>query len=103
MDQLVDYEPTHQVLDGFDNPGEARLIPNRFKAIEWALSQAQPEDSVLIAGCGEKPFALIGEDRWTVNDRDVCQAWLYDHASITEFERQPAADEPNIFDIEDYR
>ena len=83
IDQVTDYEPAHQVLDGFQEPANAQLIPNRFTAIEWTLQQAQPGDSVLVAGCGERPFALIGEHNWTITDRDVCQAWLYDHASMS--------------------
>lgn len=94
----TDYEPTHQVLDGFRNPSKAQLIPNRFNAIEWALSQAQPNDAVLIAGCGDRPIARVGENQWEVSDRDVCQAWLYDRVSWG----QPAA-ERKIFNIDDYR
>ena len=66
VDSFTDYEPMHQMLDGFEDPKTARLVPNRFRAIEWVLCQAKPEDAVLIAGCGEKPFALIGEENWTI-------------------------------------
>lgn len=103
VDQVIDYEPAHQVLDGFAHPEKARLIPNRFKAIEWALQHAQAGDSVLVTGCGEKPFALVGDNRWTINDRDVCQAWLYDHASIADFETRSRDSDPTIFNINDYR
>ena len=80
--QQIDYEPTHQVLDGFDRPEMAKIIPNRLRAIEYALSNAQPDDAVIVAGCGEKPIAVVGDRNWNVSDRDVCQAWLYDNASI---------------------
>ena len=100
--QMVDYEPAHQILDGFKDPAKAQLIPNRFKAIEWALTHAKPNDAVIIAGCGERPFALIGEENWTITDRDVCQAWLYDNAVFSEPDN-PLDDQPNIFDIDDYR
>lgn len=95
------FEPAHQVLDGFEETTRPRIIPNRFRAIEWALSQAQPGDGVLITGCGERPFALVGDECWTISDRDVCQAWLYDHASLIG-EPTPKA-EPDIFNIDDYR
>ena len=99
-DPMVDYEPIHQVLDGFRKPESAQIIPNRFKAIEWVLSQAKTGDAVLISGCGERPFALVGEHHWTIADRDVCQAWLYDNASmIQENCEQP----PSIYNIDDYR
>ena len=100
-DQMVDYEPIHQMLDGFEKPENAQVIPNRFKAIEWILSQAQPGDAVLISGCGERPFALVGENKWTIADCDVAQAWLYDHSSMLEEKAQSQSEA--IFDIENYR
>jgi UDP-N-acetylmuramoyl-L-alanyl-D-glutamate--2,6-diaminopimelate ligase len=102
IDQVIDYEPAHQILDGFQDPANAQLIPNRFKAIEWTLQQAQPGDAVLVAGCGERPFALIGEHKWTITDRDVCQAWLYDHAALSTDNQKPNGD-AKIFNIDDYR
>jgi UDP-N-acetylmuramoyl-L-alanyl-D-glutamate--2,6-diaminopimelate ligase len=98
VDSMIDYEPMHQMFDGFERPQKVRLIPNRFRAIEWALGQARPEDAVLIAGCGEKPFAMLGEENWTIADRDVCEAWLLDHASI-----DGNFTSPEIFRIDDYR
>lgn len=103
VSQSVDYEPAHQVLDGFDKPESAQLIPNRFKAIEWALQQAKPGDSVLVSGCGERPFALIGEENWTITDRDVCQAWLYDHSSLAPTQISSPLNSSQIFNIDDYR
>jgi UDP-N-acetylmuramoyl-L-alanyl-D-glutamate--2,6-diaminopimelate ligase len=102
VDQVVDYEPAHQVLDGFSDPSKAQLIPNRFKAIEWTLQNAKPGDAVLVAGCGERPFALVGEHKWTISDRDVCQAWLYDNATLSPGEMKPFGDQ-QIFNIDDYR
>ena len=100
-DPMVDYEPIHQVLDGFEHPESAQIVPNRFKAIEWVLSRAQPGDAVLISGCGERPFALVGENKWTIADSDVCEAWLYDNSSMLDDKFQ--ADVETVFDIEDYR
>ncbi len=42
----------HDVLDGYDRPALAHLIPDRRKAIAWALSHAEPGDTVLLAGTG---------------------------------------------------
>ncbi len=102
VEQAVDYEPAHQVLDGFDDPEKAQLIPNRFKAIEWTLQQAKPGDAILVTGCGDRPFALIGEHNWTITDRDVCQAWLYDNASLSP-EKAPPIGDLDIYNIDDYR
>lgn len=98
MNKSTDYEPAHQILDGFSKPANAQLIPNRMNAIEWTLSQAQPNDAVLIAGCGERPIASVGKHQWEISDRDVCQAWLYDRANWGE-----GFNEPSIFRIDDYR
>ena len=98
VDPFIDYEPMHQMFDGFGSPDKVRLVPNRFRAIEWVLENAKPQDAVLIAGCGEKPFALMGEENWTIGDRDVCEAWLYDNASI---DLQDAASK--VYRIDDYR
>ena len=104
VDSMVDYEPVHQVLDGFRNPGDAELIPDRFKAIEWVLANAKTGDSVLVAGCGERPFAILGDENWTVTDRDVCQAWLYDHASLKPGgSMQPGSNKQDIYRMDDYR
>lgn len=98
MNKSTDYEPAHQILDGFNKPASAQLIPNRMNAIEWTLSQAQPNDSVLITGCGERPIASVGDHKWEISDRDVCQAWLYDRADWGE-----QLGQPSIFRMDDYR
>jgi UDP-N-acetylmuramoyl-L-alanyl-D-glutamate--2,6-diaminopimelate ligase len=95
------FEPAHQVIDGFDEAHRPRVIPNRFRAIEWALSQAKADDCVLITGLGEKPFALVGEECWTISDRDVCQAWLYDQSSMLE-NQMSAPEFPEILKFEDF-
>ena len=99
IDKALDYEPIHQVLDGFHNPKNAQVIPNRLGAIEWALGQAKPGDSVLVTGAGEKSIADITTESWSITDRDICRAWLYDQA-IEMTEEKP---EPNIYRMDDYR
>ena len=37
-------QAAHDLLDGFHQPSKAHVLPNRTKAIEWALNQAQPGD-----------------------------------------------------------
>jgi UDP-N-acetylmuramoyl-L-alanyl-D-glutamate--2,6-diaminopimelate ligase len=94
---VVDYEPAHQILDGFEKPARTRFMPNRVKAIDWVLSQAGRKDSVLIAGCGERSVGVAAEN-WTVTDRDFCQAWLYDHRSV-----ETPPNRHQIYKIDDYR
>ncbi|MFM8268981.1 MAG: UDP-N-acetylmuramoyl-L-alanyl-D-glutamate--2,6-diaminopimelate ligase [Pseudomonadota bacterium] len=58
---------------------EKGLLPNcryhkevqRKPAIEWALSQAKPEDLVLIAGKGHEMYQIIGTTQFPFDDRIV--------------------------------
>lgn len=67
----------HEILDGMTDVASPRLLPNRSKAIEWALSQAQPGDSVLIAGKGDENYQFIGKKKQSHDDRDIARTWLY--------------------------
>lgn len=49
----------HDVLDGYDRPALAHLIPSRLKAMTWALREAQAGDTVLIAGTGADALAAV--------------------------------------------
>ncbi len=66
----------HDILDGFEQPGRAHIIPDRCKAIHWALGEAQPGDVVLIAGKGDLAYQIIGEQPMKFDDRDVAKRWL---------------------------
>ncbi len=99
--KLLDYEPAHRILDGFAKPQKAHLIPDRIKSIQWALSLAQPGDVLLVAGRGDHAIATIGDDRWQVTDRDVCESWLYGERDNQENESADA--NADIFRIDDYR
>lgn len=96
----VDYEPIHQILDGLKHPGRAQVIPDRIRAVEWALSQARPGDTVLITGAGHRPVVTAGEDRWDVTDVDICQAWLYEQTKAASTDGDW---NDSIYSIEDYR
>ncbi len=43
-------EAAHGVLDGFDRAAVAQLIPDRDRAIAWALQKARSQDTVYILG-----------------------------------------------------
>jgi len=66
----------HDILDGFDKPGRAHIIPDRSKAIHWALGEAQAGDTVLIAGKGDLAYQIVGEQPMRFDDRDVAKHWL---------------------------
>ena len=45
--------------------------PDRRKAIAIALSEARPDDLVVIAGKGHEPYQIMGEDVFSFDDREV--------------------------------
>ncbi len=98
----LDLESDHQVLDGFQRPAGAHVIPDRITAIEWVLARARPGDAVLIAGMGEHSICSLAADRWQLTDTDVCQAWLYGDTSVNQTIVSPVVN-PQIFRIDDYR
>jgi UDP-N-acetylmuramoyl-L-alanyl-D-glutamate--2,6-diaminopimelate ligase len=70
------FRGAHDVLDGFERPAKAEVIPNREKAIQFALAQAGEGDAVLIAGRGDRTADLARGPR-LYDDREVACEWLY--------------------------
>ena len=77
----------HDILDGYDRPARGHVMPDRAKAIEWALGQAGPGDTVLIAGKGNETFQIVGNQRLQFDDREVARSWLYDVGAAIEYEQ----------------
>jgi UDP-N-acetylmuramoyl-L-alanyl-D-glutamate--2,6-diaminopimelate ligase len=75
---------THDTLDGYERPARAHVIPGRERAIVWALEQAEPGDSVLIAGKGDECGQRIGDEYHPFDDRQLVRDWLYDNAAQEE-------------------
>jgi UDP-N-acetylmuramoyl-L-alanyl-D-glutamate--2,6-diaminopimelate ligase len=65
------------LVGGFQHPADAAVIPDRAKAIGWALSEARPGDCVLIAGKGHETCQIIGTERVAFDDRQIARDWLY--------------------------
>lgn len=70
------------LLGGFQRPAEAEIIPDRAEAIGFALAEARPGDSVLIAGKGHETCQIIGNERIPFDDRAVARRWLYRHQPV---------------------
>ena len=65
----------HDVLDGYRKPGKAHVMPNRTRAIEWALDRAKPGDTVLLAGPHNQQV-IRGDDDFP-SDGDVARFCLF--------------------------
>jgi UDP-N-acetylmuramoyl-L-alanyl-D-glutamate--2,6-diaminopimelate ligase len=79
----------HDILDGYDRPARAHVLPDRAEAIRWALSTARPGDAVLLAGKGDRTEQIIGAEHHPFDDREVARRWLFDVGAKIEYE-EPA-------------
>ena len=66
----------HDVLDGYDHPGHAHILPDRLEAICWSLDQARPGDAVLIAGKGFRRSQHTGYMLDDFDDHQIADEWL---------------------------
>jgi len=60
-----------EILSGMARPEKVSVVHNRQAAIEYALSQARPQDLVVIAGKGHEQEQIIGSERRPFSDRHV--------------------------------
>ena len=66
-----------EVLRGFDDsPALPHVEPDRTAAIAWALEQAGPGDSVVIAGKGHERVQIVGSEQIPFDDASVCRKVL---------------------------
>ena len=71
----------HEMLDGFERPHKAHVLPDRAEAIRFALSLAREGDSVLITGKGDRAGQIVGRKRLAHDDREIALSWLYDRGA----------------------
>jgi UDP-N-acetylmuramoyl-L-alanyl-D-glutamate--2,6-diaminopimelate ligase len=65
------------ILAGMEQAaGTVHVEADRAEAIGWALEQAEPGDSVLIAGKGHEVEQIIGNRRLPFDDREVVRRCL---------------------------
>lgn len=80
----------NDTLDGYRRPAKALIAPDRKRAIEWAIQQAEPGDAVVIAGKGHEDFQLIRNKRLAFDDVAVAKQ------AIRERDSEPTVDAPVI-------
>ncbi|MXP49368.1 UDP-N-acetylmuramoyl-L-alanyl-D-glutamate--2,6-diaminopimelate ligase [Pantoea sp. Eser] len=64
------------ILTGLLDPGRARVVSGRAKAVTNTIMQAQPDDIVLVAGKGHEDYQIIGNRRLDYSDRATVEALL---------------------------
>jgi UDP-N-acetylmuramoyl-L-alanyl-D-glutamate--2,6-diaminopimelate ligase len=67
-----------QILEGFSEAEreEYKVVPDRAEAIESAVRDARPGDTVLIAGKGHEDYQILGNKRIDFDDRAVAKSVL---------------------------
>ena len=80
-------EMAHQVLDGFQRPAKAQVIPSRAAAVRYALRHARPGDSVLIAGRGDRTSPASGNAQGPYDDAAMARALLHGQTEQTNCRR----------------
>jgi UDP-N-acetylmuramoyl-L-alanyl-D-glutamate--2,6-diaminopimelate ligase len=67
-----------QILSGMPSPipGRVYVEIDRKKAIEYAISVAQPGDVVLIAGKGHEPYQEVRGVKYPFSDIGEARRWL---------------------------
>ena len=65
------------ILSGMKNAGTAvQVIPDREKAIAWALDKAGPGDVVLLAGKGHEDYQVVGKEKRHMDEREIVASVL---------------------------
>ena len=64
------------IVRGLDRPAEAVVEVDRARAIRLAISQANADDMVLVAGKGHETYQVIGKETLPFDDREVARQCL---------------------------
>ncbi len=60
-----------QILQGTERPGDITVIENREQAIRYCVREAEPTDTVLIAGKGHEEWQWVGGEKIPFSDREL--------------------------------
>lgn len=64
------------IRQGVPEGASVQIEPNRAKAIGAAIAQAEPQDTILLAGKGHEPYQEIGNTRHPFDDRTEAEQAL---------------------------
>ena len=67
----------NDILQGMKEASNYELVPDRAEAIRRALSSAQKNDIVIIAGKGHEDYQIIGTEKKHFSDQETVRAFLH--------------------------
>ncbi|GLX77802.1 UDP-N-acetylmuramoyl-L-alanyl-D-glutamate--2,6-diaminopimelate ligase [Thalassotalea insulae] len=70
------------VLAGCQQPEKINVMLERQQAVLAALTQAKPDDVVLLAGKGHEDYVIIGDQQLTYNERELVRS-TYAHGALS--------------------
>lgn len=59
------------ILPGVKKDTPKKVIPDRIKAIEWAIEHHQPGDVIVLAGKGHEDYQVVGKTKIHLDEREV--------------------------------
>ena len=67
---------TREIAAGFSGPGKKKIIPDREKAISFAINQAKTNDIVVICGKGHEKSMCFGQKEYPWSDQETVKKIL---------------------------
>ena len=72
----------NDILAGMEGYTNYEIVPDRAEAIRRALSTAQKDDIVIVAGKGHENYQLVGTEKRHFSDQEVIQEFLEEKARV---------------------
>lgn len=72
-----------EIIAGFKNKNSYEIIPDRYEAIQRAISLSQEDDIILIAGKGHETYQIFGSKTIEFDDRKVAQEMCLHFSALT--------------------
>ena len=70
------FQIMHDMIEGLENPEHVAMEHDRAKAIRFAVGAVEQGDSVLIAGKGHETVQIVGDEKYSFDDREQARAAL---------------------------
>jgi UDP-N-acetylmuramoyl-L-alanyl-D-glutamate--2,6-diaminopimelate ligase len=59
-----------------ENIFTGKVIPDRREAIKFALSIAQKDDIIILAGKGHETYQILGNEKFDFDEREIVKSFI---------------------------